>query len=76
MLSKREVEVLSVNGLILVEVHPVDALDHVVVGQAGKLLDLFLLCERPSISSIEHSVVRSRQIMPGISVEFQRRLKL
>lgn len=34
MLSKREAKVLSVNWLILIEVHPVHALYHIVVGQA------------------------------------------
>lgn len=32
--AEREAKVLSVNWLILIEVHPVDALDHIVVGEA------------------------------------------
>ena len=34
MFAEREAKVLSVNWLILIEVHPVDALDHIVVGEA------------------------------------------
>ena len=55
MLSKCEVEVLSVNGLIVIEVHPVHAFYHFVVGKT-------------EVPHHQETQERQQQEAPGISV--------